>query len=108
MMVKYVKLKRSLYGLKQSPRAWFRRFTSGMKLVGNTQSNSDHTLFVKHEGEKIAALIMYVGDIVFTGNDVEEVEKLQWYLATLFEMKDLGYLQYFLSIEISRSNLGVL
>ena len=43
------RLKRSLYGLKQSPRAWFGRFSSIMKAFGYKQSNSDHTLFIKHK-----------------------------------------------------------
>ncbi|CAL2253604.1 unnamed protein product [Prunus armeniaca] len=38
------KLRKSLYGLKQSLRAWFGRFTKSMKSFGYTQSNSDHTL----------------------------------------------------------------
>ena len=42
------KLLRALYGLKQSPRAWFRRFSLAMKTYGYNQSNSDHTLFLKH------------------------------------------------------------
>ena len=40
------KLKKSLYGLKQSPRAWFGRFTSVMKATRFQQSNANHTLFV--------------------------------------------------------------
>ncbi|KAL6214060.1 hypothetical protein ACLB2K_013498 [Fragaria x ananassa] len=42
------RLKNSLYGLKQSLRAWFGRFTSFMKKIGYRKSNSDHTLFLKH------------------------------------------------------------
>ena len=42
------KLQKALYGLKQSPRAWFGRFSSAMKKHGFKQSNSDHTLFLKH------------------------------------------------------------
>lgn len=42
------RLKKALYGLKQSPRAWFGRFTLAMKKYGYNQSNSDHTLFLKH------------------------------------------------------------
>ena len=44
---KVCKLKKSLYGLKQSPRAWFGRFTKSMRSFGYHQSNSDHTLFLK-------------------------------------------------------------
>ena len=45
------RLKNSLYGLKQSPRVWFGRFTSFMRSIGYQQSNSSHTVFLKHNGE---------------------------------------------------------
>nr|GFC93971.1 putative reverse transcriptase, RNA-dependent DNA polymerase [Tanacetum cinerariifolium] len=43
------RLKKSLYGLKWSPRAWFGRFTLAMRKYGFKQSNSDHTLFLKRK-----------------------------------------------------------
>ncbi|CAL8990567.1 unnamed protein product [Prunus brigantina] len=101
------KLKKSLYGLKQSPRAWFGRFTKSMKFFGYTQSNADHTLFLKRDGKKLTALIVYVDDIVVTGNDTGEQLKLQKYLSQEFEMKDLGDLKYFLGIEVARSANGI-
>ena len=42
-------LKKVLYGLKQSPRAWFGRFQLAMKKYGYKQSNADHTLFLKRQ-----------------------------------------------------------
>ncbi|CAL8996419.1 unnamed protein product [Prunus brigantina] len=101
------KLKKSLYGLKQSPRAWFGRFTKSMKFFGYTQSNADHTLFLKRDGKKLTALIVYVDDIVVTGNDTGEQLKLQKYLSQEFEMNDLGDLKYFLGIEVARSANGI-
>ncbi|CAL8151472.1 unnamed protein product [Prunus armeniaca] len=68
------RLRKALYGLKQSPRAWFGRFTMAMKNNGFKQCNSDHTLFLKHRKRK-------------------EISQLQDYLATEFEMKDLGGLK---------------
>jgi hypothetical protein len=100
-------LRKSLYGLKQSPRAWFGRFTSFMKSIGYKQSNSDHTLFLKHNEEQSTALIVYVDDMIVTGNDLEERKTLQEHLAREFEMKDLGELKYFLGIEVSRSKKGI-
>ncbi|KAH9751848.1 retrovirus-related pol polyprotein from transposon RE1 [Citrus sinensis] len=96
---KVCKLKKSLYGLKQSPRAWFGKFTKAMVRFGYNQSNSDHTLFIKKRQGKITALIVYVDDMVVTGNDEEETEALQKYLSREFEMKDLSALKYFLGIE---------
>ncbi|WJZ83766.1 hypothetical protein VitviT2T_003421 [Vitis vinifera] len=98
---KVCKLKKSLYGLKQSPRAWFGRFTKSMRAFGYRQSNSNHTLFLKKQHGKITTLIVYVDDMVVTGNDPEERKTLQNYLSREFEMKYLGPLKYFLGIEVS-------
>ncbi|RVW60435.1 Retrovirus-related Pol polyprotein from transposon RE1 [Vitis vinifera] len=97
------KLQRTLYGLKQSPRAWFGRFSTAMKKYGFQQSNSDHTLFLKHRQGKLTALIVYVDDMIITGDDSEEIARLQEQLASEFEMKNLGGLKYFLGIEVARS-----
>ncbi|RVW92416.1 Retrovirus-related Pol polyprotein from transposon RE1 [Vitis vinifera] len=104
---KVCKLKKSLYGLNQSSRAWFERFTKSMRAFGYRQSNSDHTLFLKKQHGKITSLIVYVDDMVVTGNDPEERKALQNYLSREFEMKDLGPLKYFLGIEVSRSSEGI-
>ncbi|KAL5540944.1 hypothetical protein UlMin_044920 [Ulmus minor] len=74
---------------------------------GYHQSNSDHTLFLKKQMGKITALIVYVDDMVVTGNDPEERKALQTHLSREFEMKDLGPLKYFLGIEVSRSKEGI-
>ena len=81
------RLKRSLYGLKQSLRAWFGRFSNAMKNYGYQQSDSDHTLFLKHNQGKITVLIIYVDDMVITGNDVMEIQTLEERLSKEFEMK---------------------
>ncbi|KAL0559508.1 hypothetical protein IC582_004121 [Cucumis melo] len=60
------KLQKSLYGLKQSLRAWFDRFTTFVKSQGYSQGHFDQTLFTKaSKTGKIAILIVYVDDIVF-------------------------------------------
>lgn len=42
------KLKKSLYDLKQSPRAWFEHFGKAIRCHGYRQSQTDHTMFYKH------------------------------------------------------------
>ena len=78
-----------------------------MKKYGFQQSNADHTLFLKHRQGKITALVVYVDDMIITGDDSEEIEKLQKQLASEFEMKNLGGLKYFLGIEVARSKQGI-
>ena len=105
---KVCRLKKSLYGLKQSPRAWFERFTRAVKQYGYLQCQADHTLFVKHSPRgKITILIVYVDDIILTGDYDEEIQRLKKVLAKEFEIKDLGSLKYFLGMEIARSKQGI-
>jgi restriction endonuclease Mrr len=67
-------VKAALYGLKQSPRAWSKWFSRAMQRFGYKQSQTDHTLFIKHSTQgKVTALIVYVDDIVLTGNDDGEI-----------------------------------
>ncbi|KAH9657194.1 retrovirus-related pol polyprotein from transposon RE1 [Citrus sinensis] len=105
---KVCKLKRSLYGLKQSPRAWFDRFTKSVYSFGYLQSQADHTMFFKHFTDgSVVIVIVYVDDIILTGSNVIEMENLKKVLAREFEMKDLGSLRYFLGMEIARSSKGI-
>ncbi|CAJ2655096.1 unnamed protein product [Trifolium pratense] len=93
------KLNKSLYGLKQSPRAWFEKFTYSMKKQGYIQGQADHTLFTKFSQDgKIAVLIVYVDDIVLTGDDIVEMARVKEKLALDFEIKDLGSMRYFLGM----------
>ena len=102
------KLKKTLYGLKQSPRAWFNRFGKVIKGFGNMQSQADHTLFHKRSfTEKISILIVYIDDIRVTGNDQEAISELKKRLAQFFEIKDLGSVKYFLGMEVARSSHGI-
>jgi Reverse transcriptase (RNA-dependent DNA polymerase) len=74
-----------------------------MKEYGYRQSDSDHTLFLKHNHGKLTALIIYVDDMVITGDDMIEIRDLEERLSREFEMKNLGGLKYFLGIEVTQS-----
>ncbi|KAL6335920.1 hypothetical protein AAG906_003545 [Vitis piasezkii] len=66
------------------------------------EGNFDHTLFLKHRQSKVTTLIVYVDDMIITGDDAEEISKLQELLSTEFEMNNLGGLKYFLGIEVAK------
>lgn len=77
-----------------------------MKQLGYSQSQADHTMFVKQStSNQRAILIVYVDDIILTGDDFAELKN---FLAKEFEIKDLGNLGYFLGMEGVRSNKGIL
>lgn len=91
-------------GLNQSPRTWFEHFGKVVKSYGYHQSQAYHTIFYKRfEKGKITVLIVYVDDIILTGDDLEELANLKKRLAEDFEIKDLGTLKYFLGMEFATS-----
>ncbi|RVX18159.1 Retrovirus-related Pol polyprotein from transposon TNT 1-94 [Vitis vinifera] len=102
------RLRRSLYGLKQSPRAWFNRFSSVVQEFGMLRSTVDHSVFYHHNSlGQCIYLVVYVDDIVITGSDQDDIQKLKQHLFTHFQIKDLGKLKYFLGIEITQSSSSV-
>ncbi|KAJ9682081.1 hypothetical protein PVL29_018120 [Vitis rotundifolia] len=102
------RLSRSLYGLKQSPRAWFGRFSSVVQEFGMLHNTADHSVFYHHNSlGQCIYLVVYVDDIVITGSDQDGIQKLKQHLFTHFQTKDLGKLKYFLGIEIAQSSSGV-
>ncbi|KAA0057482.1 putative mitochondrial protein [Cucumis melo var. makuwa] len=101
-------LRRALYGLKQAPRAWFATFSSTITQLGFTSSPHDTALFTRHTPQGIVLLLLYVDDMIITGNDPQAISDLQHYLGQHFEMKDLGSLNYFLGFEVSRRSDGYL
>ena len=63
-------MKKSLYGLKQSSRAWFDRFAKVIKNQGYQQGQSDHTMFFKQSNDgRMTILIVYVDDIILAGDN---------------------------------------
>ncbi|XP_057518020.1 uncharacterized mitochondrial protein AtMg00810-like [Amaranthus tricolor] len=78
-----------------------------MKKFGYKQSNSDHTLFLKKERGRITCLIIYIDDMIITGNNEEEISDLKKKLFMEFEMEDLGNLKYFLGFDVLRSRRGI-
>jgi hypothetical protein len=97
------KLHKSLYGLKQTPRQWFEKFSLSLRKFGFTQSSNDHSLFTLIKGTSFLAILVYVDDMVIAGNDFLQIQKLKNYLSTCFSIKDLSTLKYFLGLELDCS-----
>ncbi|XP_010436786.1 PREDICTED: uncharacterized protein LOC104720600 [Camelina sativa] len=92
-------LHKSIYDLKQSPRAWFDKFSTYLFEFGFTCCIPDPSLFVYMKGNAIILLLLYVDDMLITGNSSEALTSLLTALNSQFHMKDLGQMQYFLGIQ---------
>ncbi|XP_020233066.1 uncharacterized protein LOC109813314 [Cajanus cajan] len=101
------KPKKSLYGLKQESRKWYEKLSLLLLSSGYVQAHADHSLFVKATSSAFTALVVYVDDIVFTGNCASEITNLKTILHSHFHIKDLGQLKYFLGIEVAHSSKGI-
>src|ERR1044071_4301373 len=97
------KLKKSLYGLKQSPRQWYKRFDSYMKQLGYNRSPYDCCVYYNEvQGGSRIYLVLYVDDMLIAAKSKSDIQKLKASLSTEFEMKDLGAARKILGVEIYR------
>jgi hypothetical protein len=71
--IKFCKLVKVLYGLKQDPRAWFAKIDDYLKKLAFNRSESDNTLYVRLQGENMAILFMYVDDLIITENNDDHI-----------------------------------
>ena len=101
------KLQRSLYGLRQAGRQWYAKLSNFLLSHNYILSTADNSLFLKHKGTNTTALLVYVDDIVLTGNDTEEIARITNLLDQQFKIKNLGDLTYFLGLKVARNSTGV-
>ncbi|MGG6712795.1 UNVERIFIED_CONTAM: hypothetical protein ITH36_24510, partial [Salmonella enterica subsp. enterica serovar Weltevreden] len=83
-------------GLKHAPRAWFERFSDVVISLGFVTSSYDSALFVQSTSAGRILVLLYVYDMIITGDDLDGIVSLKATLSRCFEMQDLGPLRYLL------------
>ena len=97
------RLKRSIYGLKQSSRQWYLRFHDSITSFGFEMIEEDHCVYVKRSKKNVLILSLYVDDILLAGNDMSSIVATKEWLSSQFEMKDMGEANYVLGVRIVRN-----
>ncbi|KAI9187464.1 hypothetical protein LWI28_028427 [Acer negundo] len=97
-------LKKSLYGLKQSPKQWYRRFDTFITKNGFNRSSYDSCVYVKGSTyQDMVYLLLYVDDMLLASKKLVEVQKLKMIMQSEFDMKNLGKAQRILGMDILRN-----
>jgi hypothetical protein len=99
-------LSKSLYGLRQAPRAWFMRFVGHVTSLGFVQSRADASLFVLRRGQDTAYLLLYVDDMILSASSPAALRRIVEQLRSSFAIKDMGPVKYFLGVEVERTPQG--
>ncbi len=95
------KLKRSIYGLKQSPRCWNTVLNRRLKEMGFAQTTGDPCVYTSLQGEMFI-IAVYVDDILLASKSDERMTEVKKALAKQFDMKDMGELHHFLGVKITK------
>ncbi|PKU72953.1 Retrovirus-related Pol polyprotein from transposon TNT 1-94 [Dendrobium catenatum] len=100
------KLHKSLYGLKQAPRQWFQKLTDFLQSRGFRFSRSDPSLLLFSQNGINIFFLIYVDDLLVTGNDQTLIQTLLTDIRSTFALKNLGEISLFLGIQVSKTSQG--
>ncbi|XP_058189325.1 uncharacterized mitochondrial protein AtMg00810-like [Rhododendron vialii] len=100
------KLKKALYGLKQAPRAWYSTFSSILLSSSFNCSHCDSSLFIHLTSSSLLLVLVYVDDILVTGNTSQAISSLVHEIHTAFSIKDLGSISFFLGLTVAPKGHG--
>ena len=93
---------KSLYGLKQAARVWFKVLEGDLKRLGFHTIEGIECLFVRHSSDGVIYILAYVDDVLVMSTSLIQIKWAKEKLMELYKMTDLGELESFLGVEISR------
>jgi hypothetical protein len=98
----FCRLKKSLYGLKQSGRNWNTMLDSYLSAQGFSQSSVDSCVYTRHTERVITVVVVWVDDIIIASNQDSTVTEVKACLSQKFRMTDLGEICWFLGMQFIR------
>jgi len=101
------RLKKTLYGLKQDPRAWYASLDECLHQQGFKKGRIDNNLYIKVDQDNLMIIEVYVDDIIFGSNDDRLSKNFPTKIQSEFEMSLPGEITYFLGLYISQRDKGI-
>lgn len=98
-----LRLRKSIYGLRQAAKVWYKKFKSVLIKVGFNEGTSDPCLFIMRTGGNIMYILIYVDDILIAAPTSEDSKSIESKLGKVFPIKALGNAKYFLGMRIVRN-----
>ena len=95
-------LKKAIYGLKQASRAWNLQFNQVLLELGFKRTHSDAGIYHRLDAGGTIIIILYVDDITILGDTIAQMTSLKATLSTRYEMTDLGEIDSYLGVKITR------
>jgi hypothetical protein len=97
-----LKLNKSLYRLKQAPRAWNARLDLELKALGFQKSTVEHAVYKRGTGDSLLLIGVYVDDLIICGPNSLKITEFKDQMKNTFSMSDLGLLSYYLGMEVKQ------
>ena len=101
------RLRKSLYGLKQSSRNWHNLLHDYLIELNFKQSSADTCLYINHSGREVVILLVWVDDIILGCSSTSVSDDIKRKLSSKFKMKDLGKLSIFLGIKFHQGDESI-
>jgi hypothetical protein len=96
-----LRLKRSIYGLKQSPRQWYHKLREYLESIGWRVSDFDQSVYI---GPDFTFMTVYVDDIRIYAMRDEQIEAIVQQMAERFQIKDLGEGDFYLGMHVHKND----
>ena len=100
-------MKKSLYGIKQAPRAWYAKIDGFLLPLNFVRCKSDTNVYLKLINGYFMIILLYVDDLLITGSSKDEISSLKDAMNHAFSMTDLGLLSQLLGLKIAQTKQGI-
>lgn len=96
-----LKLRKSLYGLRESPRRRYECFNESMLKLGFKRCEYDYCLYIKRSNGDCVYILLFVDDMLICSTNIKDINEIKGKLFKRFRIKDLGEVKNYIGIEIN-------